>query len=189
MNRPMTTEELFNRIRDMLKEKGRLPAILGYGLAARRPAAIRTYEFDLTSRLSHGGSEGIYLDLWIKYSVSGGEEKKKLGTFKTLYEDNEAMHVMAGLLPQVALGIMKQEGKCSGRIIWKKECDKTNLCGRNVSKAGLNLDIMIPAKTGRQVNVFLNERGILPISLFNQFSSKCFQQNQSNLTFQSKPVL
>lgn len=98
MNRPMTTEELFNRIRDMLKEKGKLPAILDYGLAARRPAAIRTYEFDLTSRLSHGGSEGIYLDLWIEYSVNGGEEKRKLGTFKTLHEDNEAMHVMAGLL-------------------------------------------------------------------------------------------
>lgn len=32
MNRPMTTEELFNRIQDTLKEKGRLPDILDYGL-------------------------------------------------------------------------------------------------------------------------------------------------------------
>lgn len=31
MVRPMTTEELFNRIQDMLKEKDKLPAILDYG--------------------------------------------------------------------------------------------------------------------------------------------------------------
>ncbi len=98
MERPMTTEELFNRIQDILKEKGRIPSILDYGLATRRPVPVRIYEFDLISKLAHGGSEGIYLDLWIEYSVNGGEEKRKLGTFKTLHEDNEAIHVMAGLL-------------------------------------------------------------------------------------------
>lgn len=98
MDRPMTTEELFNRIQDMLQEKGRISAILDYGLATCRPVPIRTYEFDLISKLAFGGSEGIYLVLWIEYSVSGGMEKKKLGTFKTLHEDNDSMHVMARLL-------------------------------------------------------------------------------------------
>jgi len=98
MDRPMTTEELFNRIQDMLKEKGRIPDILDYGLATRRPVPIRTYEFDLISKITHGGSEGIYLDLWIEYSVNSGIEKKKLGTFKTLQEDNDSMYVMARLL-------------------------------------------------------------------------------------------
>lgn len=69
MYRPMTTEELFNRIQDILKEKDKLPAILDYGLAIHRPVPIKTYEFDLINKLSHGGSEGIYLELWIGLSI------------------------------------------------------------------------------------------------------------------------
>ena len=98
MDRPMTTEELFDQIQDRIKEKGRLPDILDYGLATHSPVPIKTYEFDLVNKLAHGGSEGIYLDLWIEYYVNNKREKKKLGTFKTLHKDDDAMHVMAGLL-------------------------------------------------------------------------------------------
>ena len=35
--RSMTTEELFNRINGILKEKGKLPDILDYGLATHNP--------------------------------------------------------------------------------------------------------------------------------------------------------
>ena len=98
MNKPMTTEDLFNKIQDILKAKGKLPAILDYGLATHSPVPIKTYEFDLVNKLAHGGNEGIYLDLWIEYYVNNKKEKKKLGTFKTLHEDNDAMHIMAGLL-------------------------------------------------------------------------------------------
>lgn len=82
MDRPMTTEELFNRIQDMLRGKDKWPAILDYGLVTHRPVPIKTYEFDLINKLSHGGSEGIYLELWIEYFVNGSREKRKLGTFK-----------------------------------------------------------------------------------------------------------
>ena len=98
MNKPMTTEDLFNKIQDILKAQGKLPAILDYGLATRSPVPIKTYEFDLVDKLAHGGNEGIYLDLWIEYYVNGNKQKRRLGTFKTLHEDNDTMHVMAGLL-------------------------------------------------------------------------------------------
>ncbi|MDE6621615.1 MAG: hypothetical protein K2K74_14255 [Lachnospiraceae bacterium] len=98
MNKPMTTEELFNEIHGILKENGKLPSILDYGLATRSPVPIKTYEFDLVNKLALGGSEGIYLDLWIEHYVNDEKERKRLGTFKTLYEDDEAMHAMAGLL-------------------------------------------------------------------------------------------
>lgn len=62
MNRSMTTEELFNRIQDILKEKGRIPSILDYGLAARRPVPVRTYEFDLISKLANGA---VRVFIWI----------------------------------------------------------------------------------------------------------------------------
>lgn len=96
--RPMTTEELFNKICGILKEKGRMPDILDYGLPTSNPVPIRTYQFDLRNKLAYGGSEGIYLDLWIEYFANKEKQRKGLGTFKTLDESSEAMHIMAGLL-------------------------------------------------------------------------------------------
>ena len=97
MERPMTTEELFIRIKDILEEKRMLPDILDYGLATSDPDPVKTYEFALKSGLDYGGSEGIYLDFWIEYYEGRERCRKDMGTFKTLREDREAMHVMAGL--------------------------------------------------------------------------------------------
>lgn len=94
----MTTEGLFNKIYATLKEKGSLPDILDYGLATQKPVPIMGYEFDLKSNLDYGGNEGIYLGLWIEYYEGRQKQQKELGTFKTLNEDNEAMHIMAALL-------------------------------------------------------------------------------------------
>jgi len=101
--RPMTTEELFNRIQNILKEKEKLPHILDYGLATSNPVPIRTYQFDLRHNLAYGGSEGIYLDLWIEYFEDDEKCYRELGTFKTLKDDKEAMHIMAALLADFIL--------------------------------------------------------------------------------------
>ena len=58
MKKPMTTEELFDQIQDILKEKNKLPDILNYGLATSSPVLIRTYEFDLVNKLAHGRNDG-----------------------------------------------------------------------------------------------------------------------------------
>ena len=98
MKKPMTPEELFNKIKGILEEKNLLPDILDYGLATSNPAPIRTYAFDLRNSLDYGGSEGIYLDLWIEYFSNGVRHMDNLGTFKTLDAGDEAMHTMAHLL-------------------------------------------------------------------------------------------
>ncbi len=98
MDRPMTTQGLFNRISDILKEKGKMPDILDYGIATSEPVPIRIYEFELKNNLDYGGSEGIYLDLWIEYFEDDGWVKNDIGIFKTLEDSREAMHAMAGLL-------------------------------------------------------------------------------------------
>lgn len=98
MKKPMTTEDLFNKICSILKAQDKLPDILDYGLATHHPVPIRTYEFDLKSNLAYGGNEGIYLDLWIEYFADDEKRTSSIGTFKTLDENKEAMHTMAGLL-------------------------------------------------------------------------------------------
>ena len=98
MTRPMTTEELFEKINSILIEKSKIPDILDYSLATSNPVPIRTYEFDLGNSLNYGGNEGIYLELWIKYRVENEECRASVGTYKTLYEDADAMHIMASLL-------------------------------------------------------------------------------------------
>ena len=98
MTRPMTTEELFEKINSILIEKSKIPDILDYGLATSNPIPIRTYEFDLRNSLNYGGNEGIYLDLWIEYLEGNEKRRAAIGTYKTLYEDDNAMHIMASLL-------------------------------------------------------------------------------------------
>ena len=54
----MTTEELSDRIKGVLKQKGRLPDIPDYGPGAYSPAQIKICEFDLKSNFSYGDSGG-----------------------------------------------------------------------------------------------------------------------------------
>lgn len=98
MDRPMTTEELFDKIYSTLKGKGNLPVILDYSHATSNPVPIKTCEFALGHCLDYGANEGIYLDLWIEYFVGNEEHRAAIGTFKTLYEDTKALHTMASLL-------------------------------------------------------------------------------------------
>lgn len=98
LKRPMTTEEFFNKICDILKEKDLMPNILDYALATHDPVPMTTYEFDLRSNLGYGGSEGIYLDFWIEYYEDSKKQRKEIGIFKTLGENREDMHVMGRLL-------------------------------------------------------------------------------------------
>lgn len=98
LKRPITTRELFDKICDILKEKDLMPGILDYALATHDPVPITTYEFDLRNNLGYGGNEGIYVDLWIEYYQDGKTQRKEIGTFKTLGENREDMHIMGRLL-------------------------------------------------------------------------------------------
>ncbi|MBD5449763.1 MAG: hypothetical protein HDR28_06345 [Lachnospiraceae bacterium] len=98
MKKPMTTKDLFNKINGILKEKGKLPDILDYGLATDNPVPIKTCQFELRHNLAYGEIRGIYLNLWIEYFDKNESYKKGIGSFKTLKDDDAAMHTMASLL-------------------------------------------------------------------------------------------
>lgn len=94
----MTTEEHFNKICGILKEKEKIPDILEYSLATHEPVLITNYWFDLKSNLMYGYNEGIYLYLWIEYYEGRQKQQQALGVFKTLSTNDEAMYIMATLL-------------------------------------------------------------------------------------------
>ena len=83
----MTAADLFNKICDILKEKEAFPDILDYAVVEHDLIPITTYEFGLGNHLDYGGSEGIYLDLWITIYGDNEPQHKSLGTFKTLRDD------------------------------------------------------------------------------------------------------
>lgn len=99
MKKPITTKEYFEIICNLLSEKGKMPEnILDYKLSTSNAVFMKTYEFSLKNNLAYGGNEGIYLVLWIEVHVNREKQLYPLGTFKTLQENEEAMHMMANLL-------------------------------------------------------------------------------------------
>lgn len=88
-----TNKALFKKIVEKLKESGAMPDILDYSLSARKEQELTTYEVDCIGTLERGGSEGIYVDVYLE-----GVETITLGTFKTLGEDREAWTIMGRLM-------------------------------------------------------------------------------------------
>lgn len=92
-----TNESLFNTIVSNLKEKGLVPDILDYDLSDRNITDIRTCEWDCTADLRFGGNEGIYLDVYAEGNLGNGQNKTRLGVFKTLGESKDYFYAMAKL--------------------------------------------------------------------------------------------
>ena len=62
LKKPMTTEEFFDKMCEILKEKGMMPDILDYALATSEPVPMKTYEYSIRNNLDYGGSEA---PIWI----------------------------------------------------------------------------------------------------------------------------
>lgn len=92
-----TTDVLFNVILSRLKSNSLIPSIIDYSSSCKQPVSIDTDEWDCIYRVEFGGSEGIYLTLYLEGNLDGDTERAKLGTFKTLYESKEAYKAMSDL--------------------------------------------------------------------------------------------
>lgn len=97
----LTAGELFDKVNSILKEKGVLPDILDYGLSDGPDSPrILTSDWHCYGVVDFGGSEGIYLDLWIiglPEENTGGKKRVNLGTYKTLRDDIDAYKAMGAL--------------------------------------------------------------------------------------------
>ena len=104
--KPYTTHELFHEIDSLLKGKELLPDFLDYGIASgREDTEIRTHFWDVVFTVRFGGSEGIYLNLFLdgELDSSGKSAACLIGTYKTLSRDDETFRQMAILGANFAL--------------------------------------------------------------------------------------
>lgn len=92
-----TNADLFYIILNQLKEKGLLPSILDYSLGSTDITKVKDIEWDAIGRITFGGSEGIYLSIYMEGVVSEAYDKVLLGTFKTLETSKEAYKAMSDL--------------------------------------------------------------------------------------------
>lgn len=96
---PMNTGDLYCRLYEHLLEQHKIPNILDYHLPVSESerVPIVTNNFDVLFHLNYGGSEGIYLDAYIRGAVTSDDvdETYSIGTFKTLEEDDCSMRTMA----------------------------------------------------------------------------------------------
>lgn len=102
-----TGEELFCQVIQMAKEHGDLDkadAILNYILPNEREGEIHErvelarYEFDFISMVHFGGSEGIYVDCYLKGCFDDSKrDSLHVGTLKTLETSMEASKIMGEL--------------------------------------------------------------------------------------------
>jgi hypothetical protein len=119
ITKPMTTAEFFDKVCEILKENGQMPELLDYGLAESHPVPMTTYEFEIHNNLDYGGSEGIYLDLWIERYTDGEKAQYRLGTFKTLDDSPEAMRTMAQLLADFIVAETRYVNKNLDDFTWE----------------------------------------------------------------------
>ena len=101
LKRPYTTAELFDCLLLQLNKDNKVPDLLDYAITSKYDIQeLRYYEFSVGYHLQYGGSEGIYLDVYIEgdWGQQGRTEHYySIGTCKTLRTDDDAMIEMAKL--------------------------------------------------------------------------------------------
>ena len=119
MGKPMTTCELFNKIRDILEGEDLLPDILDCALANGETVPIKTNRFKLKGWLSYGDGEGICVYFWIEYSVDGKHFKNDLGSFRTSRDDSEAIYLMASMMSDFIVSEYIYVNANPGNFTWE----------------------------------------------------------------------
>lgn len=97
-----TSEDLFNNVLELVKKEGhysKAEEILEYSLVDKLDKIdLTNYEFSFMAIVSWGGSEGIYLDCYIKGDFGCKHTNNlHIGTFKTLDTSIEAFKIMGEL--------------------------------------------------------------------------------------------
>ena len=96
-----TPKILIERVLELVKENGyyqEVEPILDYYSPSKTEIEFSNYEFDFCALVNPGGSEGIYIDVFLKGKFDqSGQNYCQIATFKTLREDAAAFKIMGAL--------------------------------------------------------------------------------------------
>ena len=98
--KPYTVKEFFEKVKEKICNEGNWSDGIDYALPENKELEIRSSEFSVVSQVAYGGSEGIYLDIYLDGSIDEKQEKYsriRIAVIKTLSESREAMRIMAKL--------------------------------------------------------------------------------------------
>lgn len=104
----ITNWDMFRTIKKMLETKyeeyASAASLLDYAIPCGKeiPLNSENYYPEVFATVNPGGSEGIYIDWYLKYKYEG----IRIGTFKTLYESIDGYMAM---------------GKIAGMLIWASD--------------------------------------------------------------------
>lgn len=93
MSKKWTNKKLFSRIIEELKANNLYESIVDYDCSHYDEIEINTIYMDCVGQLTRGGSEGIYVNLFLR-----GSKLIKLGTIKTLCESRNGWMLMAAMM-------------------------------------------------------------------------------------------
>jgi hypothetical protein len=120
VNKP-TNQFLFDTVVQILKEQCKLPDILDYHLHEHNLKEFSDYQFNSGYMLDYGGSEGIYLDVFVKGICDETENTivLPLGTFKTLQTSEDAMVEMGKLAGLFTFALSRFVNQNIDDFTWK----------------------------------------------------------------------
>ena len=67
--KPYTVKEFFEKVKEKICNEGNWPDGIDYALPENKELEIRSSEFSVVSQVAYGGSEGIYLDIYLDGSI------------------------------------------------------------------------------------------------------------------------
>ena len=97
MEKPLTTDELFDIICRRLEENGKMPDIIEYWNSCDTLKKIISTDWKIYGKVQFGGSEGIYLDIHIEGIIDDDCKDYGdiyIGCIKTCHEGYEAFKTM-----------------------------------------------------------------------------------------------
>lgn len=116
---------------ESVTSKVEMPDGLDYSLKDHAEIPVKSYHCDVWNSLDYGSNEGIYLDIGLRFP----QEKQviRLGTFKTLEDNREAMRKMGCLLADLVCEINAyinshiEDLERSGYTVWGMKEDGSKL--------------------------------------------------------------
>ena len=116
--KPYTAFELLEALHKDVKEKGEYPDTFEY-VSKQENVTIDDTCF-LTSKVSHGPAEGLFLDLWVNIERDEGKPEQHLvAVYKCNYDDDGSYYELERFAVSLDMSLHQMQNRCPDDFVWK----------------------------------------------------------------------